>query len=146
MNLEKLRKVNASLLFDKYYYTYGTTKVDEYLINVIFYNKISFLPFKYGIPDFEKGQRIADSPSFFWNTLHGFSNGTEEEMISGSNNSFSLLIELLPMGHIEWINGGQEIMILYQKLEKNGYIMHLKATYLMIFVMNINNICLFVLN
>ena len=86
MNLEKLRKVNASLLFDKYYYTYGTTKVDEYLINVIFYNKISFLPFKYGIPDFEKGQPIADSPSFFWNTLHGFSNGTEEEMISGSNN------------------------------------------------------------
>lgn len=54
INLKLLRKVNASILFDKYYYTYGTKKEDEYLINVIFYNKISFLPVEYGIPDFEK--------------------------------------------------------------------------------------------
>jgi len=86
MNLKMLRKVNARLLFDNYYYTYGTKKVDEYLINVVFYNKISFLPFKYGIPDFEKGQRFVDSPSFFWRSLNGSSNGTEEEMISASNN------------------------------------------------------------
>jgi lipopolysaccharide biosynthesis glycosyltransferase len=86
INLKSLRRINASLLFDNYYNTYGTKKVDEYLINVIFYNKISFLPFKYGIPDFEKGQHIADSPSFFWKTLKGHSNGTEEEMISASNN------------------------------------------------------------
>lgn len=33
INLKLLRKVNASLLFDKYYYAYGTKKVDEYLIN-----------------------------------------------------------------------------------------------------------------
>ena len=50
------------------------------------------------------------------------------------------------MEHIEWINGGEGIMILYQKLEKNGYFMHLKVMYLMIYVMNIDNICLFVQN
>ena len=86
VNLKLLRKVNASFLYDKYYHTYGTKKFDEYLINVIFYNKISFLPFIYGIPDFLKGHYIIDSPSFFWKALKGFSNGTEEEMISASNN------------------------------------------------------------
>ena len=58
INLKLLRSVKASLLFSKYYYTYGTQKVDEYLINIIFYNKISFLPFEYGIPDFEKNIKI----------------------------------------------------------------------------------------
>lgn len=86
INLKMLRRVNASLLFDKYYHTYGTKKVDEYLINIIFYNKISFLPFEYGIPDFEEGNSIVNSSSFFWKSLNGFSNGTEEEMISASNN------------------------------------------------------------
>ena len=32
INLKLLRKINASLLFDKYYHAYGTKKVDEYLI------------------------------------------------------------------------------------------------------------------
>ena len=86
MNLKLLRKINAPKLFDDYYHTYGTKKVDEYLINVLFYNKISFLPFKYGIPDFEKGRDIADSPLYFWNTLNGYCKGTPEEMISGSEN------------------------------------------------------------
>jgi hypothetical protein len=86
INLKLLRKIKASLLFDKYYYTYGTKKVDEYLINVIFYNKISFLPFEYGIPDFEKGRNVLSSPSQFWKAFKGYSNGTEEEMISASNN------------------------------------------------------------
>jgi hypothetical protein len=86
INLKKLRKVNASLLFDQYYHNYGTRKVDEYMINAIFYNKISFLPFEYGIPDFEKGKPIINSPSFFWKSLNGFSNGTKKEMISASNN------------------------------------------------------------
>jgi lipopolysaccharide biosynthesis glycosyltransferase len=86
INLKMLRKVNASLLFDKYYYTYGTKKVDEYLINIIFYNQISFLPFEYGIPDFEKGKKGLCSPSKFWKAFKGYSNGTEEEMILASNN------------------------------------------------------------
>ena len=89
INLKMLRSVNASLLFSKYYYTYGTKKEDEYLINVNFYNRISFLPFEYGIPDFENGtnvNQIIQSPSFFWKSLNGFSNGTEEQMISASNN------------------------------------------------------------
>ena len=89
INLKMLRSVNASLLFSKYYYTYGTQKEDEYLINAIFYNRISFLPFEYGIPDFENTttiNHIIKSPSYFWKSLNGFSNGTEEEMISASNN------------------------------------------------------------
>ena len=56
------------------------------VINVLFYNKISFLPLKYGIPDFEKGHHYIDSPSIFWKSLNGYSNCTEEEMISASNN------------------------------------------------------------
>ena len=86
INLKMLRSVKASLLFSKYYYTYGTTKVDEYLINVIFYNRISFLPLEYGIPDFENGTTLIQSPSYFWNSFKGFLNGTEKEMISASNN------------------------------------------------------------
>lgn len=86
INLKLLRRINASLLFDKYYHTYGTKKVDEYLINIIFYNKISFLPFEYGIPDFEKGLKRIDSPSLFWKSFKGYSNATEEEMILASNN------------------------------------------------------------
>lgn len=87
INLKSLRKVNASLIYDKYFQTYGTKKFDEYLINVNFYNKISFLPFIYGIPDFEKGRRIIRSPSLFWKSFKGYSNVTEEEMISASNKS-----------------------------------------------------------
>ena len=86
INLKLLRKVNASLLFDNYYYTYGTKKVDEYLINVIFYNKISFLPFEYGIPDFEKKNKFFNSPSQLWKLFKGYSNCTEKEMILASNN------------------------------------------------------------
>jgi lipopolysaccharide biosynthesis glycosyltransferase len=86
VNLKLLRGIKASLLFDKYYYTYGTKKVDEYLINVIFYNKISFLPLEYGIPDFEKGTYIANSSASFWKSLNGYSNCTEKEMISASKN------------------------------------------------------------
>ena len=86
INLKLLRRVKSSLLFEKYFRAYGTKKVDEYLINIIFYNKISFLPFEYGIPDFEKGRKIIGSPSMFWKSLKGYSNGTERDMISASNN------------------------------------------------------------
>ena len=86
MNLKSLRKINATRIFENYFRNYGTKKVDEYLINIIFYDKISFLPFKYGIPDFLKGDKIVDSPSYFWNTFNGYCNGTMEEMIEGSNN------------------------------------------------------------
>ena len=86
INLKELRKINAPSLFEEYYYNYGTEKVDEYLINALFYNKIKFLPFIYGIPDFEKGHDIIGSPSIFWNSLNGYCNGTEEEVISASKN------------------------------------------------------------
>lgn len=44
------------------------------------------MPFEYGIPDFDKKKKIIGSPSIFWKSLKGYSNGTEEEMISASNN------------------------------------------------------------
>ena len=53
INLKELKKINAPYLFEKYYKKYGTKKEDEYLINAVFYNKIGFLPFKFGIPDFD---------------------------------------------------------------------------------------------
>ena len=85
INLKELRKMNATKLFVNYYNNFGTKKVDEYLINAVFYNKIKFLPFKYGIPDFEPNPIIA-SPTVFYNSLNGFCPGTPEDMINGSQN------------------------------------------------------------
>ena len=82
----EFRKINAHLLFEKYYKIHGTKKVDEYLINIIFYNKISFLPLKFGIPDFEEGTKLIGSPSIFWHSLKGYSKSTEKEMNSSSIN------------------------------------------------------------
>ena len=42
INLKKLREVNAPILFQEYYNKYGTKKVDEYLINAVFYDRIAF--------------------------------------------------------------------------------------------------------
>ena len=84
INLKLLRKINATKIYEEYYKIHGTKKVDEYLINVIFYDKIAFLPFKYGIPDFIKGHRTIGSPSIFWHNLKGYSNRTEREMIDSS--------------------------------------------------------------
>ena len=88
INLKLLRKINATKIYEEYYKIHGTKKVDEYLINVIFYDKIAFLPFKYGIPDFIKGHRIISSPSIFWHNLKGYSNRTENEMIESSKDPF----------------------------------------------------------
>ena len=79
------------ILFENknYYRMYGTKKVDEYLINAIFYDKIKFLPFKYGIPDFEEGHYIIGSPSIFWNSLKcdkGYCNSTISDLIISSKN------------------------------------------------------------
>lgn len=56
INLKKLRKENAPNLFEEYYNIHGTKKNDEYLINVVFYNNIGFLPLKFGLPDFDKNK------------------------------------------------------------------------------------------
>ena len=53
INLKELRKKKAPLLFENYYKNYGTKKVDEYLINVVFCKNIGFLPLKFGLPDFD---------------------------------------------------------------------------------------------
>ena len=85
INLKELRKINATQLFANYYNKFGTKKVDEYLINAVFYNKIKFLPFIYGIPDFQP-EWVIRSPTIFYNSLKGFCPGTPEDMINASKN------------------------------------------------------------
>lgn len=81
VNIKELRKVNALYLFESYYKNYGTKKVDEYLINYVFFNKIGFLPYKYGLPDFnDKTLKIRN----FWLKFKGYSNGTLEELSKAS--------------------------------------------------------------
>ena len=66
INLKELRKVNGTKLLQDYYNVHNNQKVDdEYLINSVFYDKISFLPFIYGIPDFGAGNELTKSPSHF---------------------------------------------------------------------------------
>ena len=84
INLKPLRKLKASLLFEDYYNKYGTKKEDEYLINVIFFNHIKFLPLKYGIPSFNKRIKRISSPTKFWENFNGYLNSTKNEMISSS--------------------------------------------------------------
>ena len=86
VNLKLLRKISAPIKYQQFYDNYGTQKVDEYLINKIFYNKIKFLPLIYGIPDFEEGHHIIGSPSIFYESLNNSLNRTEEEMINSSKN------------------------------------------------------------
>ena len=80
VNLKKLREVNAPVLLIDYYNKYGTKKVDEYLINAVFYDKIQFLPFIYGIPDFGAGERVTRSASHFAKLFQNYTNFTVEEM------------------------------------------------------------------
>ena len=85
VNLKELRKYNATKLFVDYYNNFGTKKIDEYLINAVFYNKIKFLPFIYGIPDF-RPDPVIGSPTLFYKSLRGFCPGSPEDMINGSKN------------------------------------------------------------
>ena len=86
INLKKLREVNAPKLFQDYYSKHGSKKEDEYLINAVFYDKIKFLPLKYGIPDFGAGSYFTPSPSGFWRSFGGFVNFTKEDMKNASKN------------------------------------------------------------
>ena len=86
VNLRDLRKVNATLLFQNYYNSHNTLKVDEYLINSVFSDKISFLPFIYGIPDFGAGSNITVSPSNFCKEFQNFVNCSEIDMENSSKN------------------------------------------------------------
>lgn len=81
INIKELKKINAPYLFENYYKKFGTKKEDEYLINAVFYNKIGFLPFKFGIPDFDNKLL---TPIKFWYGYHGYSNGTLNELIEAA--------------------------------------------------------------
>ena len=85
INLKKLREVNAPLLLHEYYQKYGTKKIDEYLINAVFYDKVGFLPLIYGIPDFGIGRQTINS-SYFVKGFKNLVNYTESEMEFASKN------------------------------------------------------------
>ena len=86
INLKKLREVNASELFKDFYKKYGSRKYDEYILNGVFYNKISFLPFIYGIPDFGFRNVLTRSPEFFLQRFNGYINYTVDDMEYASKN------------------------------------------------------------
>ena len=83
INLKELRKKKASNLFEDYYNIYGTKKNDEYLINVVFYNKIGFLPLKFGLPDFDKKGFTVKN---FYKAFNGHLNINLQKFIIGSKN------------------------------------------------------------
>ena len=86
VNLKKLREVNASMLFQDFYKKHGTEKYDEYILNGLFYNKISFLPLIYGIPDFGFTCPLTSSPKYFLSRYNNYINYTVEDMEYASKN------------------------------------------------------------
>ena len=86
VNLKKLRESNAPKLFQDFYQQFGTKKYDEYIINSVFYNKISFLPLIYGIPDFGFTNPLTSSPKYFLSRFNNYTNYTSEDMEYASKN------------------------------------------------------------
>ena len=86
VNLEKLRECNAPKLFFDFYEKFGTKKYDEYVINSVFYNKISFLPLIYGIPDFGFTNPSTSTPEVFLKKFKNYINYTVEDMEYASKN------------------------------------------------------------
>ena len=86
VNLQKLREINAPALYQEFYNKYGTKKYDEYLINGLFYNKISFLPLIYGIPDLGFTNPSTENPEKFWSGFKNFTNFTVNDMEYASKN------------------------------------------------------------
>ena len=84
VNLKYLRKINATMIFQDYYNEHKTLKADKYLINSVFNDKITFLPFIYGIPDFGAGNNLTVSPSHFCKEYNNYVNCTESEMENAS--------------------------------------------------------------
>ena len=84
--LKKLREVNAPILFENYYKKFGSLKQDEYLINAVFYDKISYLPLIYGIPDFGAGSKATISTSIFLRKFNNLINYSLYDMEYASKN------------------------------------------------------------
>ena len=55
-------------------------------MNSVFYDKISFLPFKYGLPDFGEGNHITATPFNYCKEFHNYVNCTESGMEADSKN------------------------------------------------------------
>ena len=83
INLKELRKKKAPNLFEDYYNIHGTKKNDEYLINVVFYNNIGFLPLKFGLPDFDKKEFTIKN---FYKGFNGYLNISLRKFIIASKN------------------------------------------------------------
>ena len=86
INLKKLREANSSVLYKNFYEHHRILKADEYIMNSVFYDKISFLPFKYGLPDFGEGNHITATPSNYCKEFHNYVNCTESGMETDSKN------------------------------------------------------------
>ena len=69
-----------------FYQKHGTKKYDEYVINNVFYNKISFLPLIYGIPDFGFTNPSTSTPAIFLYKIKNYTNYTVEDMEYASKN------------------------------------------------------------
>ena len=86
VNLRKLREVDAPKLFHEFYEKFGTKKYDEYILNGVFYNKISFLPLIYGIPDFGFTNPSTSTPAAFFSKFKNYTNFTVEDFENASKN------------------------------------------------------------
>ena len=86
INLRKLREVDAPKLFHEFYEKFGTKKYDEYILNAVFYNKISFLPLIYGIPDFGFTNPSTSTPAAFLSKFKNYTNFTVEDFENASKN------------------------------------------------------------
>jgi len=86
INLKKLREADSSALYKDFYDHHQLLKADEYMMNAVFYDKISFLPFIYGLPDFGEGNQLTVSPSHYCKEFHHYVNCTESDMEISSKN------------------------------------------------------------
>ena len=80
MNLKELRKLNASILFEKYYRQHGAEKGDETLINYVFCHNIAFFPMNIGCPDFVDKL----TPENFYERYKGYLNVSKETFVEST--------------------------------------------------------------
>ena len=111
----------------------GTKKYDEYVINNVFYDKISFLPLIYGIPDFGFTNPSTNNPAIFLYKFKNYTNYTVEDMEYASKN------RVISHGCYEMVKWWEKKYDNLTKIISNGYFMLQKVMSLMKYAKNINN-------
>ena len=109
-------------------------KVDEYLINAVFYDKIKFLPLIYGIPDFGASERVTISPSHFVKEFQNLPNFTISEMEYAHQN------RVITHGCYDMTKWWQRRYHSLTNVGRQWFFMPQKVIFLMIFVKNIINL------